>query len=172
MNTENWCHILGWVSLFFKNKVSVKGKADTTKKVMDGQSSWAECCLSQCGEEYEQATPSLLWVTNNQKEWQMSSFISVDQSLQSIATAKKKKDFHLVPATTNFVSLLFLKWSTDHWENLQFNSHHQSHHNIWPLLALFEFSSKINYMYVTLPILQFLPLVISAVFMAQSLGKY
>lgn len=60
----------------------------------------------------------------------MSSFISVDQSLQSIATAKKKKDFHLVPATTNFVSLLFLKWSTDHWENLQFNSHHQSHHNI------------------------------------------
>lgn len=60
----------------------------------------------QCGEEYEQATLSLLWVTNNQKEWQMSSFISVDQSLQSIATAEKK-DFHLVPATTNFVSLLF-----------------------------------------------------------------
>lgn len=85
-NATSW----GGSPSYFLNKVSVKGKADTTKRVMDGQSSWAECCLSQCGEEYEQATPSLLWVTDNQKEWQMSSFISVDQSLQSIATAKKK----------------------------------------------------------------------------------
>lgn len=42
-------------------------------------------------EEYEQATPSLLWATHNQKEWEMSSLVAVDQSLPSIATAKIKK---------------------------------------------------------------------------------
>lgn len=114
------------------------------------------CCGSPITKRNDKWAVSFLWISH----------------CNLLLLLKKKKDFHLVPATTNFVSLLFLKWSTDHWENLQFNSHHQSHHNIWPLLALFEFSSKINYMYVTLPILQFLPLVISAVFMAQSLGKY
>lgn len=60
-----------------------------------------------------------------------------------------------------FFGFFFFKWNADPRENLQFNSHHQRHHNIWPLLALFEFNSKINLMCLTLSILQFLPPVIS-----------
>lgn len=84
----------------------VKGKANIAKKMMDGQATRAECCLSECWEEYEQVTPSLLGFTHNQKEWEMSSLVSSDRSMRSIATAERKY-FHLVPAATNFVSLLF-----------------------------------------------------------------
>lgn len=71
-------------------------------------------------------------ITKRNEKWAVW-FLWISPSLPSIATAKKGS---IQCQLQQILFLCFLKWRADHCENFPFNSHQESHHPTWPLLAV------------------------------------